>query len=343
MPSPVSKDDHAREDEEIPQVASDLIEVNVDNQESGKHADNGLSLELNTNPKPSDEAPKKRGRPSKKGKKLPSTPIKTSSPVLEKMSSKKATPTVVRLSEGDNDEDDSGNDSGEVNVEFDLPAISELFSKEKRARELSEDDNAGELEVRPKKRGRTSKNVKTAIVEQENEGSQPARKPRGRPRKSASAAQASDGAKKSAESISLSKKSDKSASPAKVGDHAPRRSSRAASESAKVNMSEQTKKQKQPAIKTDFLSSKGKNITQQPARRGRGRPKKETFFAVEKLVNKKVDKGGVTKYHVKWENYADTENTWEPVENLKGCMHLVEAYDKKEARNAKRPKKTKKA
>lgn len=56
-----------------------------------------------------------------------------------------------------------------------------------------------------------------------------------------------------------------------------------------------------------------------------------------------MDKKGVAKYLVKWEDYDASENTWEPIENLQGCMHLVEAYDEKEAGGSKKTKKTKKA
>ncbi|KAF3008144.1 hypothetical protein E8E14_001949 [Neopestalotiopsis sp. 37M] len=344
MPSPVIRENNADRDDHIPRVESDIVGACKDNGESDNRVEKNLSVELNID-SGSPKVPKKRGRPSKKNKKIPFTPIKSSPSVPEEISSKKSTPTVVRLSDGDNVGDDRGDSSDEVNSGLYFPTSQKLFPahrklfSQKRDRKVADDDDddAGEPEVHPKKkRGRPSKKVKAANAEQENEVSEPAHKGRGRPRKSDSAHKIVEEAKKSTGFVS-SPESGKSVQITEVDDHAPRRSSRVAAESSNSSVSDGQRS----SIKAEFLYPKSKNITHKPASRGRGRPKKEAFFAVEKLVDKKVDKSGVAKYHVKWENYADAENTWEPIENLKGCMHLVEAYDKKEARTAKKSLKTK--
>merc|ERR1719223_2263402 len=36
------------------------------------------------------------------------------------------------------------------------------------------------------------------------------------------------------------------------------------------------------------------------------------------------------QYLVKWVNYSDEWNTWEPMENLEGSQDLVQAFEKKE-------------
>jgi len=51
-------------------------------------------------------------------------------------------------------------------------------------------------------------------------------------------------------------------------------------------------------------------------------------YEVEKLLEKRVKKGK-TEYLVKWKGYEDeSENTWEPVENL-DCEDKIQDYEKK--------------
>ena len=42
------------------------------------------------------------------------------------------------------------------------------------------------------------------------------------------------------------------------------------------------------------------------------------------------------EYEVKWEGYASSENTWEPVAHLEGCMSFVKAYEKGAASGSKK-------
>ena len=41
----------------------------------------------------------------------------------------------------------------------------------------------------------------------------------------------------------------------------------------------------------------------------------EDVFSVEKIVDKEVD-GGRVFYYIKWRGYDESDNTWEPEENL---------------------------
>ena len=50
-----------------------------------------------------------------------------------------------------------------------------------------------------------------------------------------------------------------------------------------------------------------------------------TYF-VEKILKKRTYKGKV-QYQVKWQNYPDSQNTWEPIEHLDNVMDLVEKFE----------------
>ena len=58
-------------------------------------------------------------------------------------------------------------------------------------------------------------------------------------------------------------------------------------------------------------------------------------YEVEKVLDKRVEKGGYTEYLVKWKNYSDPEeNTWEPVNNLGDAEKAIKAFEKDlEAKN----------
>merc|ERR1712032_969931 len=54
----------------------------------------------------------------------------------------------------------------------------------------------------------------------------------------------------------------------------------------------------------------------------------EDEYIVEKILDKKKVNGKI-KYKVKWEGYDNLDDcTWEPKENLKNVLYLIEEFDK---------------
>ena len=49
----------------------------------------------------------------------------------------------------------------------------------------------------------------------------------------------------------------------------------------------------------------------------------EELFKVEKIVDSKVDKNGVSLYKTRWKGYSASDDTWEPTENVSGDNILV--------------------
>ncbi|KAH7731925.1 Chromo domain containing protein [Aphelenchoides avenae] len=70
-------------------------------------------------------------------------------------------------------------------------------------------------------------------------------------------------------------------------------------------------------------------------KRRREEEEEEELFAVEHIVDKRVNTYGQTEYLVKWFGYEESENTWEPKESLtKSCRRLLWLYEASRTPNA---------
>lgn len=49
-------------------------------------------------------------------------------------------------------------------------------------------------------------------------------------------------------------------------------------------------------------------------------------YVVEQITDKRL-KNGRTEYLVKWQGYPVSESTWEPIENLKAVMNIVNDFE----------------
>merc|ERR1712149_69339 len=54
----------------------------------------------------------------------------------------------------------------------------------------------------------------------------------------------------------------------------------------------------------------------------------EEEYVVEKIVDSRKGKSGKREYLLKWRGYPDSENTWEPQENL-DCPEMIDAFEEK--------------
>lgn len=64
-----------------------------------------------------------------------------------------------------------------------------------------------------------------------------------------------------------------------------------------------------------------------------GDPAEAGEYVVEKILAKRFNpRRKQYEYLLKWEGYPHDQNTWEPVENMETCKHLLEAFEKQLAR-----------
>ena len=57
-------------------------------------------------------------------------------------------------------------------------------------------------------------------------------------------------------------------------------------------------------------------------------PPSEGLYLVEKILDRRVSDGGGFQYLVKWVDFPEEDNTWEPIENLiEECHHLIRQFE----------------
>ena len=66
----------------------------------------------------------------------------------------------------------------------------------------------------------------------------------------------------------------------------------------------------------------------------------EEEFVVEKIIDSRV-KGRKKEYFLKWKRFPDSENTWEPHDNL-DCPELISDFEEKNKKKQEESKKRKK-
>ena len=54
------------------------------------------------------------------------------------------------------------------------------------------------------------------------------------------------------------------------------------------------------------------------------------IYEPEKVMAKRIAKGGISQYQVKWIGWDAKHNTWEPIENLAGCEDMIADFNERE-------------
>ncbi|KAK9425794.1 putative Chromo domain-containing protein [Seiridium unicorne] len=365
MPYSTSDESDVQDEDVVLRIESDLFSIvgvaenNGDIGSSQPDSEASHQSEMELKPKP---AFKRRGKQSKN-----STPTKLGR-AAKKKSPLTSALTVVRMTQSEDESDIESNDSdvdhgaGNDLVES-FPNISELQPKASKA-----------LTVVPKKRGRPAK---APAAEQAAEANASPKKKKKKKKKRTRMSNKvivnddDDAEKQKVQPLGRTQ-SKVALNPAPQGSNAlqssdadteaatPGRPSRAAAKSAKTSITAQTASnpirnlrshnahidQKTKQLYRDNVASptasKGKKGIAKPV--GRGRPRKQSkqsHFEVEELVGSKMGEDGTVRYCVKWLGYSDSENTWEPMENLRGCMDLVFEFDQKQQAKSKNKTKTK--
>ncbi|XP_068635316.1 chromo domain-containing protein LHP1 [Aristolochia californica] len=66
----------------------------------------------------------------------------------------------------------------------------------------------------------------------------------------------------------------------------------------------------------------------------------EGFYEIEEIRRKRIRKGK-TQYLIKWRGWPESANTWEPYENLKSCIDVIEAFEESLGSKSTRKRKRK--
>ncbi|XP_068651220.1 chromo domain-containing protein LHP1-like [Aristolochia californica] len=66
----------------------------------------------------------------------------------------------------------------------------------------------------------------------------------------------------------------------------------------------------------------------------------EGFYEIEEIRRKRIRKGK-TQYLIKWRGWPESANTWEPYENLKSCIDVIEAFEESVGSKSTRKRKRK--
>jgi hypothetical protein len=55
----------------------------------------------------------------------------------------------------------------------------------------------------------------------------------------------------------------------------------------------------------------------------------DDVYEPEKVIAQRLAKG-ITQYQVKWKNYENKDNTWEPIKHLAGCEDMIAEFKERE-------------